>query len=224
MSTIGKLFGRSPFHLIQRHMDQVAKCIERMGGALEAFVSGSFDQLGPLAIEVSKLEHQADQIKEDIRNHLLRGFLMPVDRSQVLEILSLQDNLADTAEDVCVLMTMKRVTIPPEILDDFGKFCELNVKAFHQAELIISELDELVESGFGGTEADKIRTIAHDVAFTEHQADVVQKELLHKLYAADDLMSVGDFHLWMRLTHTLAELANTAENLADRVLMTLSLK
>ena len=119
MSTIGKLFGRSPFHLIQRHMDQVAKCIERMGEALEAFAQGSYDDLGPFALEVSSLEHQADQIKDDIRNHLFRRFLMPVDRSRVLEVLSLQDNLADTAEDVCVLLTMRPCTVLPELAGRF---------------------------------------------------------------------------------------------------------
>ena len=77
-------------------------------------------------------------------------------------------------------------------------------------------MDELVESGFGGTEADKICKIAHDVAFTEHQADVVQRELLHKLFELDDRLSVGEFHLWMQITRTLAELANTSENLSDR--------
>ena len=224
MSTIGKLFGRSPFHLVQRHMNQVSKCIDRMNDALDAFSAGAFDQLGPLAKEVSKLEHQADQIKDDVRNHLFRRFFMPVDRSQVLEVLSLQDQIADTAEDICVLLTMKQILIHAEFADGFRKFRDLNFKTFQLAVSIIDQLDELVETGFGGAEADKIRTIAHDVAFHEHQVDVVQQELLHKIYAMDDRMSMGEFYLWMQITRTLSVVSNTSENLADRILMTLSLK
>ena len=35
MSTISKLLGRSPFGLLQRHMDQVAKCMAKMEESLE---------------------------------------------------------------------------------------------------------------------------------------------------------------------------------------------
>ena len=109
MSTIGKLFGRSPFNLLQRHMDQAGRCVEKMGEALDAFEAEEFDSLPAFATEVSRLEHEADQIRDDIRNHLLRRFFMPVDRGQVLRVLSQQDSLADTAEDVCVLLTMKQM-------------------------------------------------------------------------------------------------------------------
>ena len=224
MSTIGKLFGRSPFHLVQRHMNQVSKCIARMNDALDAFAEGAFDQLGPLSKEVSQLEHQADQIKDDVRNHLFRRVFMPVDRSHVLEVLSLQDEIADTAEDVCILLTMKQISIRAEFADSFRKFRDLNFETFQLAVSIIDQLDELVETGFGGAEAEKIRTIAHAVAFHEHNADVVQAELLHKIYAMDDRMSIGEFHLWMQITRTLSTVSNTSEDLADRILMTLSLK
>ena len=45
MSTIGKLFGRSPFSQLQQHMEQVTKCIDKMSEALDAATSGEFDSL-----------------------------------------------------------------------------------------------------------------------------------------------------------------------------------
>lgn len=224
MSTIGKLFGRSPFGQIQSHMDQVSKCIDKMTESIEAMTAGRHDELEAFAYEVSRMEHQADQIKDDIRNHLLRSFFMPIDRGDVMEILSLQDSLADTAEDVCKVMTMKKLPFPEGVRDEFNSFVEINLKAFKGVASIISELDELIESGFGGAEAEKIRSMAHDVAFTEHEADLVLAKLLKNIYAADGEMSVGEFHLWMRLTRIVNRIANIAENLADRVLKTMSLK
>lgn len=224
MSTIGKLFGRSPFSQIQQHMEQVGKCVRKMAEAIEAVKEGRFDDLDQLSIEVSKLEHQADQIKDDIRERLLKRFFMPIDRSEVLEILSLQDSLADTAEDVCKVLTLKKIPFPEDIQEDFGKFVELNIQAVEICATIIDQMDELIESGFGGTEAERIRGLSKDVAFAEHQADLVQIQLLKKIYEHDGEFSVGEFHLWMRMTRVLSKLANTAENLADRVLKTLSLK
>jgi len=48
--------------------------------------------------------------------------------------------------------------------------------------------------------------------------------LLKKLYAHDTEFSIGEFHLWMRFTRILGRLSNISENLADRILKTLSLK
>ena len=224
MSTIGKLFGRSPFGQIQQHMDQVNKCIDKMSEVIDAVKSEKFELVEGLTYEVSKLEHQADQIKDDIRERLLKRFFMPIDRNEVLEILSLQDSLADTAEDVCKVLTIRKLPFPEDVRADFDKFLELNIKACSICGSIISQLDELIEAGFGGTEAERIRSLAKDAAFAEHQADVVQMSLLKKLYAHDTEFSIGEFHLWMRFTRILGRLSNISENLADRILKTLSLK
>jgi uncharacterized protein Yka (UPF0111/DUF47 family) len=44
------------------------------------------------------------------------------------------------------------------------------------------------------------------------------------IYARDTEFSVGEFHLWMRLTMTMSGLSNTAENLADSISMVLDMK
>lgn len=224
MSTIGKIFGRSPFAQIQQHMAQVTKCVDKMSEAIDAMTAGQFELLDSISVEVSQLEHQADQIKDDIRERLLKRFFMPIDRSEVLEILSLQDSLADTAEDVCKVLTLKRLPFPEDLREDFGRFVEFNLQAVQVVATIINQLDELIESGFGGVEAERIRGLAKDAAFAEHQADLVQLQLLKKIYAHDTDFSTGEFHLWMRVTRVLSHLANVAENHSNRVLKTLSLK
>jgi predicted phosphate transport protein (TIGR00153 family) len=224
MSTIGKLFGRSPFGQIQQHMDQVSKCISKMSEAIDVVKAGRFDDLDRISVEVSQLEHQADQIKDDIRGRLLKRVFMPIDRSEVLEILSLQDSLADTAEDVCKVLTLKPLPMPDDLKQDFDQFVEFNLQAFEIVANVIKQLDELIESGFGGMEAERIRGMAKDAAFAEHQADLIQMQLLKKIYAHDEDMTIGEFHLWMRFTRVLSQISNASENLVNRILKTLSLK
>lgn len=224
MSTIGKLFRRSPFGSLQRHMEQVALCVAKMGESLEAFEQGRWGDLERLAGEVSQLEHQADQIKDDIRLHLRTKFYLAVDRNRLQQVLTLQDSLADVAEDVCVLLTYKQLEIPAGVRDKFQAFRNSNVEAFLLVECIIRELDELVQSGFGGAEAEKIRAMVHEVAVMEHTADTIQHDLLKALYANEAEMSYGSFYLWMRLTRELANLSNKSENLANGVQAMLELK
>ncbi len=224
MSTIGKLFGRSPFSQMQMHMEHVSQCVQKMKLAIDTMVAGRYEELDDLAYEVSRLEHHADEVKNDIRNQLLRRFFMPIDKSEVLDILSLQDALADTAEDVCKVITLKKLPFHDGVRELFDEFVEINMKAFTLVSDIISELDELIESGFGGVEAEKIRNLAHDVAVAEHQADLIQLKLLKELYKNDENMTVGEFHLWMRVTRVLSQISNHSENLANKILKTLSFK
>lgn len=224
MSTIGRLLGRSPFGLLQRHMQQVAKCIAKMGESLQALEQQKWDQMEALAEQASHLEHEADQIKDDIRNKLLRRFFMAVNRQQILQILAIQDELADAAENVAVLLTIRQLKTPAGMTEDFRKFRELNIAAFELARGVIADLDELVETGFGGAEAEKIRSLVRDVAYTEHQADVVQRRLLKRVFSDEEELSAADMNMWMQLIKELAQLSNLSENLADGVQMTLDMK
>ncbi len=224
MSTIGKLFGSSPFGQIQQHMRQVSACVGKMTDAVEAMKRGEFESLEQYAAEVSRLEHECDQIKDDIRNRLVRRFFMPIPKADVLDIVSMQDGLADTAEDLCIVLTMKRLPILDDFRDDFDRFIEQNLAAFRVVADMVYQLDELIESGFGGPEGENIRKMAHDVAYAEHQADQIQAVLLRKLYAHDDQFSIGEFHLWMRVTRILSRISNLSENLANRILKTLSIR
>ena len=223
-SALGKLFGWSSFRLLQQHMGQVAKCIAKMCEALDAFERESWAEVESAAEEISQLEHEADKIKDEIRSNLTRRLFLPIDRGRVLEILALQDSLADCAEDVAVLLTFKRLKILPDVADRFREFRDLNINAVNLVARIINQLDELVEAGFGGTIADKIRTMVRDVAYAEHQVDLIQRELLKDLFAHEKELSPGDLYLWMQLIHELASLSNGSENLANRTMSTLESK
>jgi len=224
MGTIDRIFGRSPFNLLQRHMEQVTQCVDKMAELLRAVESERWEEIDSLAGEVSKLEYGADQIKDDIRNHLPRPLFMAVDRNRVLDILTIQDRIADRAEDVSVLLTFKRLNLHPKLLEKFRSFRDLNLRAFQEVRAVIGKLDELVESAFGGVEAETVRNMTHRVAHLEHETDIAQRELLKALFELEPELSYGDFYLWTRLIRQLGNVSNHSENLADRVRSTLELK
>jgi len=223
MSTIDRIFGKSPFHLLQKHMEQVEKCIAKMIELLQEVEAGRWDNVTTLANQASKLEYEADQIKDDVRNYLPRPLFMAVDRNRVQDILTIQDRIADRAEDVCILLTFKQLNLHPTVVQKFAVFRDLNLQAFEEVRAIIGELDELIESGFGGAEAEKVRHMSRRVAHLEHEADLAQRELLRALFEAESELPYGDFYLWTRLIRQVGDISNHAENLADRVRATLEL-
>ncbi|MGH7542820.1 MAG: DUF47 family protein [Gemmatimonadota bacterium] len=52
---------------------------------LEAFLAERYDEVQEIYQRVSGLEHEADDIKREIRNHLPKWFFLPVDRGDMLK-------------------------------------------------------------------------------------------------------------------------------------------
>ncbi len=224
MRTIAKLFGRNPFVPLQLHMEKVSECIGLLPSLFQAYANAQVDEVTRLAREVAEREHEADQLKHDIQSQVPRGMFLPVDRDRLLEILAIQDNLADKGENLAVLLTLRQTPIPVGMKELFQAFLEKNLEAFEGARRIISELDELLSSGFGGVEAEKVRLMVMDVARLEYEADRIQHDLLRQLFANEDGLSVADFFLLDKILKQLSELSNLSERLAHRVQRAMDLK
>jgi len=224
MNPLGRLFGRSPFKPLVRHMDKVWACVEKLEALLKAFQNGDQDQVVALSTKISELEHAADIEKNNIRNELPKGIFLPVDRGNLLEILSLQDSIADEAEDVGVVLTYKKLEFIPELKADFDTLVTKTVESARIAHQIVCEMDNLLESSFGGAEARKIRSMVDEVALREHEVDLIQRSLLQTLFKIEEKISHGSFTLWLKLLSEVGSLSDVSEKLANRVRMTLETK
>ena len=109
MLTIARLFGKSPFAPLQTHMKRVANCIEKLTDIFDILPKKDLERIEKLARDLSELEHEADLTKNDIRNHLPKNIFLPIDRSHFLDILSIQDQIADKAEELGILLSFKTI-------------------------------------------------------------------------------------------------------------------
>ncbi len=224
MLTILNLFGRSPFAPLESHMDKVSGCVGMLPDLFDALEKQDQKLVEEISAKISELEHQADLVKNDIRNHLPKSLFLPIDRGNLLEILSIQDSIADRAEDVAILATLKSVPMPQDLKTNFKLFLTKNLEAYHGARQIIKEMRELLESSFGGIEAEKVKKIVDDVSFKEHEADLIQRNLLKTLFNEEKSLSYSSFFYWEKIFEKLGSVANLSEKLGYRVRMTLELR
>lgn len=224
MLTIAKLFGKSPFAPLQTHMDKVACCVGELPALFKALINQDMDAIEKASAHISSLEHEADLTKNDIRNHLPKSLFLPVDRSALLEILSLQDAIADQTETIAHQAGMRKLFLLPEMAEDFSSYCCKNVGAFWLVRKVIQELEELLESSFGGIEAQKVKGMVEQIAFCEYEMALIQNKLLKQLYRSGDEMVYPVFHLFLTLIEEIGQLASLSEKLGNRVRMLLELK
>lgn len=224
MLSILNLFARSPFALLQTHMEKVSICVHLLPELFSALKRGDQELLQKIVSQISEAEHGADVVKNDIRNHLPKSLFLAMDRSSLLDILSMQDSLADKAEDIAILTSLIPLTMVEDFSDDFDAFLRKNIETFDGANAIIHELHELLESSFGGVEAEKVRLMVESVAKLEHEADIIQRILLKKFFLAESHFTLSTFHIWQRIFESVGSLSNLSERLANRLRSTLETK
>lgn len=205
-------------------MDQVTLCVQAVPHLFDALKARDFERLEETTGEISRREHEADLIKNDIRNSLRSNLFLPVDRGNLLDVLSIQDSIADKAEDIGAILTLKKLELYPEIEGPFNEFLSMNLDCFEAVVAVIGELNELFESSFGGMEGEKVKKEVDQVAYLEHKIDLVQHQLLRLLYSSEREIPYRDFHLWMRIIEEVGMLSNLSEKLANRILMTMELR
>jgi predicted phosphate transport protein (TIGR00153 family) len=224
MLSLLKLFSKSPFSPLQIHMDKVANCVGKVKEIFTQLQNKEYEKVRNLSKQISDLEHEADLTKNDIRNHLTKGLFLVVDRRDLLEILSIQDSIADKAEDIGVILSLRPIVFEEIFQSDFNLFLEKNLQSFHGVMHVVRELDELLETSFGGLEAEKVKQMVDKVAYLEHEADVLQQKLLHKLYNECEHLSPPLFHIWNKIFEEVGALSNLSEKLANRIRMLLEVK
>jgi len=224
MRTIAKLFGRSPFAPLQTHMSRVGSCIEKLTDIFNILQKKDADKIEKLVSDLCKLEHEADLTKNDIRNTLPKSLFLPIDRAHFLDILSIQDSIADKAEDIGILLTLRPLEQFQNLEVEIQTFFKKNVDVFWASRQIIREIDELLESSFGGIEAEKVKSMVEQTAHLEYEAKLMQRTLMKKLFRGGDTLPHPAFYLWLHLIEEVGSLSGLSERLANRIRMVLELK
>ena len=224
MLTIARLFGKSPFAPLQSHMEKVAACIKKLSEIFDAIFDGKLIQIELLVPILSKLEHEADLTKNDIRNHLPKSLFLPIDRSQLLDILSLQDSIADKAEEIGNLLVIRPLDSIQEYKAELKALFDKNIEAFQDVFSITQEMEKLLETSFGGMEAQKVKTMVDKTSYKEYESDLLKHKLLKSFFTKADALSPPAFYLWVKIMEEIGNISHLCEKLAIRIRMLLDLK
>ena len=216
MAMIGNLFGRSPIRPMQKHMHAAVACARMVVPLVDAMTSGDADALPGLRSEIDRLEHKADHLKHEIRSHLPRRLMLAIERRDLLEILDFQDSIADATQDVAELADQRSMLVPESMKTTFRELAQRVVDACEQAEKIIDELDELLETGFLGREVERVEAMITELSLVESHTDTLAEALQRQLFALEDELGVGTF-FWWQLINRVASMADYAERVGNRM-------
>ena len=214
---ISMLFGKSPIKPLQEHMSLVTSCAAELADFLAAAIAGDWPTAETHYDSICVLENKADDIKRELRLRMPKSLFMPVSRSDLLELLTVQDNIANRARDIAGLMLRRRMGVPQPAQEDMRRLVGAAIAVTRQALKIINELDELLEAGFIGREVDLVEALIHELDEKERQADILERTMRHKLYAIEKDYPPLDMMFLYDIIDKVGGLANRARRVGGRL-------
>ncbi|MFK7899103.1 MAG: TIGR00153 family protein [Myxococcota bacterium] len=215
MVWIDKLVGSSPVGPMQKHMSAVVLCAQKILPLVEAMAIGDDAEITKRRLEIDQLEHEADEIKHAIRSHMPPRIMMAMERRDLLEVLDFQDSIADVAQDIADLVDQRRMHLPDELVAPFRSLAERSVAACESASLIINELDELIETGFGEREIERVEGLIAELGRIESETDELLDAGCRSVFSIESELGVASVY-WHQLLLWIADLADNAERVGNR--------
>ncbi|MFW6094200.1 MAG: TIGR00153 family protein [Pseudomonadota bacterium] len=219
---ISRLFGASPVRPLQEHIAQATACAMELVPFFEAVIAGNWDEAAAIRERIIDHEHAADELKRQLRLALPNSLLMPVSRSDILDLLSMQDAIANRTKDISGLVTGRQMQIPEPMGKAYLEFLRCSLRAVGQAEKTVGELDELFESGFRGKEADVVISMTQELDRTEHEADDLQVELRGRLFQLEKDLPPVDVMFLYQIIELTGELGDLAHRVGSRLHLLIS--
>lgn len=219
---LANVFGSSPVEPLEKHIDIAYRCAKQLNPFFAAAVAGDWAKATEVRAQIESYEHEADNLKKEIRLHLPKSLFMPVPREDLLELLLVQDKIANRSKDVSGLVLGRKLAIPQQISAQFIDFVERNVDAAKQARKSVRELDELFTAGFRGAEVDLVAGMIEELDRIETDTDDKQAELRAALFAIEKSLDPIDAIFTYQVIELTGEVADMAERVGRRLELLLS--
>ena len=217
-----RIFGNSPVSPLQKHIEKVVLCVEELIPYFDAVMKNDWGKAEKIQNNLAELENDADEIKNLLRMQLPSSLFMPMDRRDVLDVLQLQDKIANKAKDIAGLVLGRKMSLPESICNTYIEFLNRCVDATRQTQNAINELDELVAAGFRGNEVTRVKKMIEELHVIEDETDKIQIKLRAELYKIEKDLPPVDVMFIYKIIEWTGDLADNAQSTGNRLQLMLA--
>ncbi|PAU76040.1 TIGR00153 family protein [Halomonas salipaludis] len=211
------MFGRSPFQPLLAHIVKVNECADQLLPFYDAALASDWDAAARHREAITDLEHQADELKTELRLNLPNTMFLPVSRSDLLDLISVQDKIANKARDITGIMLGRCMTMPQPLAQPMRDYLVTSVASVAQARKALEELKELLESGFGRNVTEVMQNLIRDLHELEHQTDDQQVAIRRQLFELESELPPVDVIFLYKIIDWIGELSDRAERVGSRL-------
>ena len=153
--------------------------------------------------KVHKLENEADKTLHDMRSYLIKDFLPPIDREDIVLIGHRLDDIEDYLDEILINFNILNIS---SVREDALEFTELLIKCANSVKDALENFEN-----FKKAEVVKEKTIAINVL--EERADRMFEKAMKKLYKEEkDPMEIIK---WTTIYNCMENTTDACEKIAD---------
>jgi predicted phosphate transport protein (TIGR00153 family) len=160
--------------------------------------------------EISRIEHEADEIRRKMETEFFHGAFLPFDREDRIILAEQVDSVADATESTAYAISLGKITFPISFKEDFVEL----VDASCDTVAVLRECIKLLDTDLGAA-----LSKAHEVEEKEDNGDKIERRLIRRLYETyrNDEISILKFIELKNITEKIGNIADRAEDASDRV-------
>ena len=209
-NSIAGLFGRSPIKPLQQHYETVHTCVSELEPFFLAAIGNDWITGAEIRQRIVVLENKADDMKRDFRLNMPRSLFLPMPRTDLLEMVSTQDRVANKAKDIAGLMLGRQMAIPELLAEPMLAYVRRTIDTSAQAFSVINELDALLETGFGDRAIRLIEEMVETLDSLERETDHQQVAIRAILFRLEKDWPPVDVMFLYKIIDWVGDLADRA--------------
>ena len=207
---LSSVFGRSPIGPIQNHIAKAHAAAADLEPFFIAALAEDWEQATLIQQRIAHRASEADDIKKQVRLSRPKTLFLPVPRADLLELVTVQDKVANRAKDIAGLVLGRRISFPEAIKESFLHYVKRSVETSAQALRAINELDDLLETGFRGREADLVENMIEELDAIESDTDRLQVHIRRTLFEHEKELHPVDVMFMYKIIEWVGDLADRA--------------
>ena len=213
---ISDVISNSPLALLERHAGVCVDCVERLPLYFAEAQANRWGRANDVREEICRFEGLADELKQDVRSNLPRGLWMSVSRADLLELVRVQDKMANGVKEVSGISLGRQLAFPAAMTSEVADFIDVVVQVSRVVVKIIGATRELSRSAFGTRQTNVILDFVSQVEADERRSDEMQAALRARLKEHEAELSAVDAIFLYQLLAAIGDIADNAEKVAHR--------
>lgn len=193
---------------IDEYISMSESSIHVFGEGVKYYLNRNLEGLQDKLQQIHKIEGEADKMKREIANNLMKHSLIPEYRGDVLRLLERMDDIIDTSKGNLLQFEIEKPCIPPELNEDLIELTNASVRSVEQVNLAMRVFFKDVKT---------VDDYIQNVRFHEREADKLAIKIKRKVFHEMHEISLAEkFHIRYFTLH-IENISDIAESLSDMI-------
>jgi len=194
----------------EKHLEKIFSIVNKFKTFIDVVCDGDVDGAKKLALEITELEREADEIKEAIIEDLMGSTLHPMDQDEIIQLVLSSDDIATELKAAARKINFSHITEIPENIEIGLK--QMVVTLIEETAALIATIESLVNNRSDVVENAEI------TERLEEKIDDIRVDLLAKILDWGDAGAhVRDFIMMKEAVENIELSSDKVEDTADLI-------